>query len=57
MLLIRPGIGQNLGLAHKARNSSELWVELAVQYTVVICANIGLRLSTQPLLSHKPPLV
>ena len=45
------GIGRNLGLAHRARNSSELRVELAVQYTDVICANTGSRLSTQPLLS------
>ena len=28
-----------------------------VQYTVVICANTGSRLSTQPLLSHKLPMV
>ena len=55
VLLMRPGIGQNLGLAHRARNSREFRVELSVQYTVAICANTGSKLSMQPLVSHKPP--
>ena len=38
-------------LAHQARNSCELGVQQAVQYTVMICANVGLRLNT-----HASPL-
>ena len=56
VLLMRPGIGRNPGLAHWARNSREFRVELSVQYTVAICANTGSRLSMQSLVSHKPSL-
>ena len=56
VLLMRTALGRNLGLAHQARNSCELWVEIAVQYTVIICSDAGSRLSMQPLLSHKPSL-
>ena len=43
---------RNLGLARRARNLRVLQVELAMQYTVMICASTGLRLSTQPLLTN-----
>ena len=50
VLLMRPGIGRNPGLAHRARNSCELRVELTVQYIVMFCAIAHSRLNMQPLL-------
>ena len=44
-----PGIGRNLGIAHRARNSCELWVELAVQYTVMFCASLEAKHTASPL--------
>ena len=51
VLLMRPGIGRNLGIAHRARNSCELRVELAVQCTVHVTV-LPSRLSIQPPSPH-----
>ena len=44
------------GCSTSSMEFNKLRVEVAVQYTVVICANTGSRLSMQSLLSHKASL-